>query len=208
MSFDPSKYLTKVQGRDYLEVKWRLLWLRTEHPDAIITSELIAHDTERRWAQFKATVTLPSGAHAEAYGQEDAAGFKTNPGDYPEKAETKALGRALAALGMGTQFADDFDEGGTVADSPVSREQRPASAGPSLKERATAESPADLLLGEKAIKTLVDLATSKGGNLGTVCDTAQALFGDRVLRNLTHEQGRQLHQWLKEQPAEAAVTAR
>ena len=34
--FDASRYLTNLRGRDYLEVKWRLLWLRTEHPDAVV----------------------------------------------------------------------------------------------------------------------------------------------------------------------------
>jgi hypothetical protein len=39
--FDPSRYLTKIDGRDYLEVKWRLLWLRTEYPTARITTEMV-----------------------------------------------------------------------------------------------------------------------------------------------------------------------
>ena len=31
-----------LNGRgEYLEVKWRLLWLRTEHPEAIIETELV-----------------------------------------------------------------------------------------------------------------------------------------------------------------------
>ncbi|MDZ4278294.1 MAG: hypothetical protein U1B78_04065, partial [Dehalococcoidia bacterium] len=41
--FDASKYLTDLNGKDYLEVKWRLLWLRTEHPDAIVDTELVKH---------------------------------------------------------------------------------------------------------------------------------------------------------------------
>ena len=36
--FRASRYLTKLNGKDYLEVKWRLLWLRTEHPDAVIVT--------------------------------------------------------------------------------------------------------------------------------------------------------------------------
>jgi len=46
-------------------------------------------------------------------------------GDYIEKAETKALGRALAALGFGTQFCPDFEFGareGRVVDAPVALE--------------------------------------------------------------------------------------
>jgi hypothetical protein len=78
-------------------------------------------------AIFKATVCVPAeapgemGALATGYGSETASDF----GDFIEKAETKAVGRALAALGLGTQFCDDFAEDGSVTDSPV---QRPASA--------------------------------------------------------------------------------
>ena len=130
--FDPTRYLTKVSGRDYLTVQWRLVWLRTEHPLAQIETELI-----KVWedgALFKATITLPPAAYervdpvtgaiegyaswsasATGYGSETARDF----GDYTEKAETKAIGRALAALGYGTQFALDFDT--PVSDAPVDR---------------------------------------------------------------------------------------
>ena len=49
------------------------------------------------------------------YGSETAKDF----GDYAEKASTKSLGRALAMLGYGTQFAAEMDEGERVVDSPV-----------------------------------------------------------------------------------------
>lgn len=137
--FNPSEHLSELRGKKYLEVKWRLAWLRSEHPEAEIVTELVAHDRERQWAMFRATVRYPhfatdqrgnilddrgapvmTWASATGYGQEDAAGFRNNPGDYLEKAETKALGRALAALGYGTQFCDDYAEApGEVVDSPV-----------------------------------------------------------------------------------------
>src|SRR3990172_2614361 len=101
-SFDASKYLTDVNGKDYLEVKWRLLWLRTEHPDAVIETELVKHGAGL--ALFRARVTVPGGGTASGWGSETAEDF----GDYIEKAETKALGRALTALGYGTQFCEDF----------------------------------------------------------------------------------------------------
>jgi hypothetical protein len=102
-SFDASKYLTDLRGRDYLEVKWRLLWLRTEHPEANIQTELVKH--EESLALFRAHVMIPNGGEATGWGSETASDFH----DYIEKAETKALGRALAALGYGTQFCEDFD---------------------------------------------------------------------------------------------------
>lgn len=101
--FEAGKYLTDLNGRDYLEVKWRLLWLRTEHPDAVIETKLMKLETGL--ALFRARVTIPSAGVASGWGSETADDFE----DYIEKAETKALGRALAALGFGTQFCEDFD---------------------------------------------------------------------------------------------------
>jgi len=87
-------------GSEYLDVKWRLLWLRKEHPDAGILTELIQYDPQM--AIFKATVTLPTGGMATGYGSETASDFP----DFIEKAETKAIGRALNALGYGAQFGE------------------------------------------------------------------------------------------------------
>lgn len=118
--FDPTRYLTKLKGKDYLEVKWRLVWLRSVHPDASISTRLEHRDANE--AVFSSSVVLSTGGSATGWGSESKGDF----GDYTEKAETKALGRALAALGFGTQFAgQDFDEGGAVADSPVQRQPQP-----------------------------------------------------------------------------------
>jgi hypothetical protein len=116
--FDPVRYIRKVNGSDYLEVKWRLVWLRTEFPEAVIHTE--PHSIDEKVAIFRAQVTLPSGAHATGYGSESPGDFR----DYIEKAETKAIGRALAALGYGTQFAGDYEDGaqaGRPVDAPVNR---------------------------------------------------------------------------------------
>ena len=121
-TFDPSRYLRKLSGRDYLEVKWRLLWLRTDHPDATVETELVQVDPAAGFALFRARVALADGGSATGYGSET----RTDFADYIEKAETKALGRALAALGYGTQFCEDHDltdgDGTThPADSPVEK---------------------------------------------------------------------------------------
>jgi hypothetical protein len=126
-TFDPSRFLTLVSGKEYLEVKWRLVWLRSEHPDAKITTELVSHQNSE--AVFRAEVSIPDGGSATGWGSEDAQGF----GDYLEKAETKAIGRALAALGFGTQFCGDFEFGaaaGRVVDSPVSMTPSNVTQGP------------------------------------------------------------------------------
>ncbi len=135
-SFDPGRHLSLVSGKDYLEVKWRLVWLRSEHPDATIETELVTHANGE--AIFRALVSIPGGGSATGWGSEDAQGF----GDYIEKAETKAIGRALAALGFGTQFCADFDFGasaGRVVDSPVAMAPTRMSDGPGERNRATSD---------------------------------------------------------------------
>jgi hypothetical protein len=102
-TFEPSHYLMQIDGRDYLEVKWRLVWLRAEYPTARVSTRLVKH--EDGFALFRAQVTLPTGASATGWGSETSQDFA----DYIEAAETKALGRALAALGFGTQFTRDYD---------------------------------------------------------------------------------------------------
>lgn len=122
-SFDPSRYLSKVKGSDYLEVKWRLVWLRDQYPDASIETELMSHSGNQ--AIFRAKVSVPTGASATGWGSEEINSFP----NYVEKAETKAIGRALAALGFGTQFCPDFDYGsdsGQVVDAPVARDRTSA----------------------------------------------------------------------------------
>src|SRR5438876_11031653 len=57
--FDPTQYLSNFDGRDYLEVKWRLLWLRSQHPDARITTEIVQHNEDGGFAIFRAEVEVP-----------------------------------------------------------------------------------------------------------------------------------------------------
>lgn len=121
-TFDPRPHLITIRSRgqeaQYLPVNKRILWLRTVCPEARVTLDLVHLTPE--WAVVKAVVDLPSGAHAEDFGSETKAEFA----DFLEKAATKALGRALAQLGFGTQFAPELEvenPDGTphVVDSPV-----------------------------------------------------------------------------------------
>jgi hypothetical protein len=145
IDFDPSRYLTKVSGSDYLEVKWRLLWLRQTHPDASIETELVTHDGQA--AIFKAKVSIPGGGSSTGWGSEQYGDFR----DYIEKAETKALGRALAALGFGTQFCNDFAFGADqnrVVDAPVDlqrqleRRRSTSKQSPEVQEARPSDQPA------------------------------------------------------------------
>jgi len=123
--FDPTQgFITLGKGREakqYLTVNWRVEWLRQEHPDASIVTEAISITDSA--AVFKATVTLPSGAVGVGHGSQSAKQFPS----FLEKAETKAIGRALAAIGYGTlsAFLEDAD-GDVIADTPVAQPQRQA----------------------------------------------------------------------------------
>jgi ribosomal protein L34E len=115
--FNPNEHMMKLKGKDYLQVAWRLVWFRDEHPDWCINTECVEQDKEH--AIFKAYICDENGIQkSSGHGSESKHDF----GDYLEKAETKAIGRALAMLGYGTQFAaDELDEGQRIVDSPINR---------------------------------------------------------------------------------------
>lgn len=100
--FNPQDHLTIVDGSAYLEVKWRLVWLRQYHPDARLETTLV--ESTRDHAIFRAEVQISGGGFATGWGSE----FREHFANYVEAAETKAIGRALAALGFGTQFAAEI----------------------------------------------------------------------------------------------------
>ena len=134
-SFNPEEHLTKLplrrknqktntwetQFADYLEVKWRMVWFREQNGENTQTSVLDkVIDPNNRFAYFELQVTDSKGNVEVGVGSETGEDFH----DYIEKAYTKAYGRALAALGYGTQFAPDLEEGERIADSPVDRSEQ------------------------------------------------------------------------------------
>jgi hypothetical protein len=127
-AFNPKDHLIKLQGKDYLEVKWRLFWLREKHPDAAISTEILNHNPAEEWCVVRATVTIPGGGSATGMVLQRPTKIAT---DYVANAETSAIGRALGALGFGTQFAPEFDQGEQVVDSPVAA-RAPAPASPAV----------------------------------------------------------------------------
>jgi hypothetical protein len=147
--FNPSDHLMKIKSRqglsDYLPVQWRLVWFRQECPHGTIETEELEYDTEKEcsleafvwnsekrrsekvvktakgYARYRAVVTDGKGGRATGTKAECRANFE----DYGEKAETGAIGRALAGLGFGTQFAPELDEEHRIVDSPVERGTSP-----------------------------------------------------------------------------------
>lgn len=188
-AFDPGKYLSKVGGADYLEVKWRLVWLRQRHPDAAIDTALVVHEPDE--AVFKATVSVPGGGSATGWGSETAGDFR----DYIEKAETKALGRALAALGFGTQFSPDHEfgaNGGAVVDAPVefasTRDRRLAST----PANGGGDQPATL----KQLKFIRSIAREAGMGEDQVESAAQSRYG-RSVATLGRRDASAFIEWLQ-----------
>lgn len=113
-----------VENHMYLDVKWRIVWFRNVYPNGCIdTKECLVNE---QVARIEATIydADPSSGGkclAKARRQVNASDFR----DYTEKAETQAIGRALALAGFGTQFCDELDEEGSLADSPVDTKATP-----------------------------------------------------------------------------------
>lgn len=144
--FNPHEHLMQIKNKngasDYLPVQWRLVWFREACPDGTIETEMLHLDLDKEmeeetyvWNQekkrsekvvkvakgvaiFRATVKDGKGGVAIGTKMEKAVSFP----DFLEKSETGAIGRALAALGYGTQFAPELSEGDRIVDSPVEAE--------------------------------------------------------------------------------------
>lgn len=105
--------LRNLQGKDYLEVAYRVLWMREEHPEWAIQTEFLS--LTETVAIAKATILDGSGKIiAQGTKMETQKGFF----DFVEKSETGSVGRALALCGYGTQFAQELDEGERIVDAP------------------------------------------------------------------------------------------
>jgi hypothetical protein len=131
--FDPNKYMLKLPKKqkivlpngqvnwrnteaDYLPVAARIAWFRKDHPYWSIITKV------EKWGDkavvMKATIKDTLGdVIATARKKETEIGFP----DYIEKAETGAIGRALAMCGYGTLQAPEFDEQDRLADAPVEK---------------------------------------------------------------------------------------
>jgi hypothetical protein len=110
--------ILNLRGKDYLEVKYRLVWFREERPNWSIETEILRMEKDE--SVCRATIKDENGrVIAQGTKREDSKGFQ----DHLEKAETGAIGRSLALCGFGTQFcADELDEGERIVDAPLARE--------------------------------------------------------------------------------------
>lgn len=121
----------------YLPVRQRIVWMRGEpeqHPDWLIQTEIIRFeegtftgtktifrgtipqdvpDVKGGWAMVQARVLCrrEDGSEGPIIGEGSALERSEMFWDYLEKAETAAIGRAMAVAGYGTEAAIDLDEG-------------------------------------------------------------------------------------------------
>ena len=114
--FTPSAHMLDIQGRDYLPVAARVVWMRREHADWSILTEPVAIADG---GYMRATILNDMGRVLATAHKAIRPGGRGAVGQYPiESAETGAVGRALGLCGYGT-LAGDLDEGDELADSPV-----------------------------------------------------------------------------------------
>lgn len=131
--FDPNKYMIKLPKTkkitlangltrfektetDYLPIAARIAWFRRDHPDWSIITKAV--QSANKAVVMKAIIKDANGRIiATARKKETEIDFL----DYIEKAETGAIGRALAMCGYGTLQAPEFDEQERLADSPVEK---------------------------------------------------------------------------------------
>ena len=235
-TFNPNDHLLQIKNRngsaDYLPVQWRLVWFREHCPEGSIETEMLQLDLDREteeegyaWnndtrrsekvikranglAVFRATVKDGKGGIATGTKSEKAASFP----DYIEKAETGAIGRALAALGYGTQFAPDLDEQHRIVDAPVDRstpandsngnERKPlasvrtAAMGSNSKARETTieESAADTLATDQQLASIRKLCQHLGKPEPEHPDTLSYKDAKVLITQLSHEYNDQKQQ--------------
>jgi pyruvate/2-oxoglutarate dehydrogenase complex dihydrolipoamide acyltransferase (E2) component len=137
--FDPNEHLLNLKGKPYLPVMWRLVWLREDAPESRIVTEMISRTGDE--AVFKCEVTrIQDGAvtgSATGWGTETRGDF----GDFTEKAETKSIGRALAALGYGAEHDEGFDSSGPAQFAPQRPQNRQQASAPNRPANAPQRPP-------------------------------------------------------------------
>lgn len=196
----------QLQGKDYLQVMHRLVWFREDHPDWSIVTVVVRSDNTH--SVVRAEITHNSLLIASAHKREDAAHFK----DHLEKAETGAIGRALALCGYGTQFAPELDEHERIVDAPAPRKVSPVpspqpakphqsavTASPGLRTTQGAISPStgNKLATEAQIKRLYAIAATQGVALDVIHTHIAGKYSLTSAKDLDWKQYNEVVEWVQ-----------
>lgn len=236
--FSPHDHIVQLKSRDgskdYLPVQWRLVWFRERCPDGTIETEMLHFDPDRETQEevyvwnndkhrsekvvkrangfviFRAVVRDGKGGVATGTKSEKAASFA----DFIEKAETGAIGRALAALGYGTQFAPELDEEHRIVDAPVERATPTRDGGnqASAQDRANKnnrfESSADAVITGQQLASIRKLCEHLGKAEPDNLASTSYLDAKKLIQQLTAEYKEQKESGkaAASQPAEAQAT--
>ncbi len=166
-----------LQGKPYLQVAYRVLWFREEHPEWLITSLFVKEDERGILAQAN-ILDENSRVRAMAHAYIEVGGNKSLM-DLYEKAETAAIGRALSHLGYGTQFTGGEEK---IADGPVAPAKSAMAAMANIKNHAPKAKP-------------VTAAPPTGDNVGGYVVTFGKHKG-KELRHLSESEAIGFRDWL------------
>jgi hypothetical protein len=161
--FDPKPHLITLKKKPYLPVAWRLVWLNN-HCDlnklnfTIETDFISLHEKS---AIARAVVKISNSAGVII---KQATGTKTQNSDqftdFVEKAETGAVGRALAMIGFGAEFdAEEFDETNPETGEPRVVDTPQKSSKPTGNKPANKPAGSSDLLSENKIKRIRAIGT-------------------------------------------------
>ena len=97
--------IVNIHGKQYQTVAYRVGLFREKHPDLSLITEVISRDDDV--VVMKAHIADPTGRIiATGHAEENRRSSQINKTSALENAETSAIGRALAAFGIGgTEFA-------------------------------------------------------------------------------------------------------
>lgn len=136
--------LIALKGKDYLMVGHRIQWFNEEVERFNINTEFLLLTDEQTVARATVSIFSKEGVLLKSATATKRETMRDFP-DHTEKAETSSIGRAVALLGFGTQFAlSDLEEGNRLADSPLQSVTKPSKSTASLtalKEVVSAELP-------------------------------------------------------------------
>ena len=112
--------LINLKGKPYLAIAHRFVWLTELYANYTIDTEFLILDDEESICKATVKIFAEDGKLVKSATATKQESKKDFPAGHYEKSETGSIGRALAMLGIGTQFCtQDMEEGTRLADAPI-----------------------------------------------------------------------------------------